>query len=123
MPRRRNSKASRAIRAAIFKESKVRRQEVNALQCQQAAAALAQQAAPVIAPERLAADIQLGEEILRAVQAQRRIISQHLLPPLGVLVQQAEANARNAQLARILLQPEPIDDVLQVALVENEEVD
>lgn len=123
MPRRRKSKASRAIWAAVFKENKVRRQEANALHRQQAAAALAQQTAPVIAPERLAADIQLGEEILRAVQAQRRIISQYLIPPLGVLVQQAKAIARNAQLARLPLQPEPIDDVLQVALVEDEEVD
>lgn len=86
MPRRRKSKASRAIRAAVFKENKVRRQEANALHRQQAAAALALQTAPVIAPERLAADIQLGEEILRAVQAQRRIIPQYLIPPLGVLV-------------------------------------
>lgn len=123
MPRRRKSKASRAIRAAVFKENKVRRQEANALHRQQAAAALALQTAPVIAPERLAADIQLGEEILRAVQAQRRIIPQYLIPPLGVLVQQAKAIARNAQLARLPLQPEPIDDVLQVALVEDEEVD
>jgi hypothetical protein len=111
MSRRRNSKASRAIRAAVFKENKVRWQGANALQRKQAAAALAQQTAPFITPERLAADIQLGEEILRAVQAQRRIIPQHLLPPLGILVQQAEAIARNAQLARIALQPEPIDDV------------
>lgn len=32
MPRRRNSKASRAIRATVFKENKVRWQEANALQ-------------------------------------------------------------------------------------------
>lgn len=88
MPRRRNSKGSRAIRDAVYKENRVRQQEANAHR--------RQQAAQVIAPERLAADIQLGEEILRAVQAQRRIIPQQLLPPLGVLVQQAEAIARNA---------------------------
>lgn len=116
MPRRRNSKASRAIRAAVCKENRVRQPEANAHR--------RQQAAPVIAPERLAADIQLGKEILRAVQAQRRLIPQHLLPLLGVLVQQAEAIARNAQLARIIPpEPEPVDDVLRIALVENEEVD
>ncbi|KAI9550032.1 hypothetical protein GHT06_007623 [Daphnia sinensis] len=116
MPRRRNSKASRAIRAAVHKENRVRRQEANAHRCQQAA--------PAIDPERLAADIQLGEEILRAVQAQRRLIPQHLLPPLGVLVQQAEAIARNTQLARIIpSEQEPVDDVLQIALAENEKVD
>jgi len=92
MPRRRNSKASRAIRAAVYKENRVREQEGNAHHLQQ----VAKQAAPVITPERLAADIQLGMEILRAVQAMRRIILQHLLPPLGVLVQQDEAIARNA---------------------------
>jgi hypothetical protein len=62
MPRRRNSKASRAIWAAAYKENRVRRQEANFHHRQQ----VAEQAAPVIAPERLAADIQLGEEILRA---------------------------------------------------------
>ncbi|KAI9549225.1 hypothetical protein GHT06_006827 [Daphnia sinensis] len=103
MPRRRNSKASRAIRAALC----IKKTDSTAID-----------------PERLAADIQLGEEILRAVQAQRRLIPQHLLPPLGVLVQQAEAIARNTQLARIIpSEQEPVDDVLQIALAENEKVD
>ncbi|KZS13810.1 Uncharacterized protein APZ42_021201 [Daphnia magna] len=77
MPRRRNSEISHSNRAAVHKQEKDRRKAVACLR-RQAVAALD---ATAINPARRAAAVQQGEEIFRAILAQRPVAPDGPIPP------------------------------------------
>lgn len=114
MPRRRNSEISRSNRAVVHKKEKHRRKAAACLRRQ----AVTAPNAPAINPARRAAAVQQGEEIFRAIQAQRPVAPDGPIPPeaRAVLVQYSAEVARGPHAARrIQIRREPEDDVLQVA--------
>lgn len=112
MPRRRNSRLSRAIRAAAHEEIRARRREANIQQRR----VVERNNEPVIAPDHVADRIRQAEEIVRAIQEQRPIIVEEPVPPADQAAQRGIIIAAR----RIPIHPEPIDDVLQ--LVEDEPI-
>lgn len=111
MPRRRNSKLSRAIRAAAHEEIRVRRREANIQQQR-----VGERDEPIIAPARVAERIRLAEQLVRVIQIQRQIIVEEFIPPPDQIAHAQQGEIIAAR--EIPIQQEPIDDILQ--LVEDE---
>lgn len=76
MPRRRNSKLSRAIQAAIYEEERARRREIIARRQQ-----IVDRDIPIAAPAHVIDAIQEAEEIVQAIFDQRPIVIREPIPP------------------------------------------
>lgn len=107
MPRRRNSKLTRAIRAAVFEEIRVKQRELKAQSRKDSEKKVSD----------IADKIRQAEEIVRAVQDQRPV---HIEEPNSSAHQVATGQQEVSGVRKTTFNPEIYDDVLQI--VEDEPI-